>query len=914
MLVGRRPEQEALDRLLLGARDGRSGVLVIRGEAGIGKTALLEYVEGQAAGMSVLRAVGVQSESELAFAGLHQLFRPVFERIEQLPERQGAALRAAFALSAETVDDRFHVALGVLALLGEVSEEQPLLCIVDDAQWLDAASTEALLFAARRLEAEPVALVLAAREEGARPFAAPGVDELVPAPLGEDDARTLVSRRLRQVTSAQALDRLVETAHGNPLALIELSTASPTDGELPLTSVEETYLERIGRLPDPVRSMIVLAAAEESGDRATIADAAGVLGLDEDCLAVAEAEGLVRVTAQRVDFHHPLVRSAAYKGAGFIERERAHRMLASVLTADADADRRAWHRAAATVGADDEVAAELEQSANRARLRGGHGSAASALTRAAELSTADDERGRRLLLAAGSALLAGAPERTIALTERARPFVEDPVGQADLASIRGAAELQDGRSAEASDTFAAAVPGVAPYDSGRALELTVASLEAAATCGDRARVQRVSVIGAEVEVDPADERQLMFAVFIEAGERVFSYDGDDNPAEAAALLRRALSLFGGSPDPRHNFWAGVMASFLGERELARSLYGGAVDAARAAGALGALPFLLTVRAFTEALAGAFPEAESAADEAMRLGCDLGYEHMTAQPLAVLAWIAAVRGEEERCRELVERANQLARPRQMALATAIGTWALAELELGAGRWDQALLHFQELRDVRLGFGHPSYAMLSVPALVEAASRAGRPEAGEGPAAAFAAWAEHTGAVFGATRVARCNALLAATPEEAIAHFEESLARDPEAASPFELARTQLLYGELLRRLRRRSDAREHLRNALRIFERLGAARWADRAQNELRATGETARRRDPSALGQLTPQEQQIARLVGEGASNKDVAAQLFLSPRTVEYHLRKVFMKLGITSRSELIRHGVEAELATAPG
>ncbi len=912
MLVGRRAETEALDRLLVGAREGKSGVLVLRGEAGIGKSALLEYVEGQAVDLAILRGIGIQSESDLPFAGLHQLLRPVLNRVERLPAPQAAALRSAFALSAEAVQDRFHVALGVLALLCEVADEQPLLCLVDDAQWLDGASTEALLFAARRLEAEPIAIVLAARDDPTRPFAAAGVDELRLAELGDEDARALAAHRVQPDAPPEVLDRLIATAHGNPLALIELSTAGAAGGELPTTSVEETYLERIRALPAAVRSMIVLAAAEESGDRATIARAAAELGLAEDSLSAAEAEGLVHVGAQRVDFHHPLVRSAAYRGAGFAERERAHRTLANVLTAEADADRRAWHLASATVGPDDDVAAELEQSAARARQRGGHGSAASALTRAAELSTADDERGRRLLLAAGSALLAGAPERTIALTERARPFVEDPIGMADLAYIRGTAELQDGRSAEASDTFAAAVPGVAPHDAGRALELTVASLESAGTCGDRARVQRVSVLGAEIEVDPADERQVMLSVLVEAGERVFSYDGDEDPAEAAALLRRALSLFGGSPDPRHNFWAGVMASFAGERDLARSFYGSAVDAARAAGALGALPYLLTTRAFADAVAGALPDAESAADEAMRLGRDLGYEQMTAQPLAVLAWIAAVRGEEERCRELVERANELAAPRQMALAPAIGTWALAELELGAGRWEQALLHFQELRDVRLGFGHPSYTMLSVPGLVEAASRAGRREAGQEPAAALAAWAEHTGSVFGATRVARCNALLAETPEEAIAHYEASLARDPETTNPFDLARTQLLYGELLRRLRRRSDAREHLRSALRNFERLGAARWADRAQNELRATGETARRRDPSTLGELTPQEQQIARLVAEGSSNKEVAAQLFLSPRTVEYHLRKVFQKLGIASRAELIRQGAGTELVGA--
>jgi DNA-binding NarL/FixJ family response regulator len=287
--------------------------------------------------------------------------------------------------------------------------------------------------------------------------------------------------------------------------------------------------------------------------------------------------------------------------------------------------------------------------------------------------------------------------------------------------------------------------------------------------------------------------------------------------------------------------------------------------------------------------------------------------MGAHPLAVLAWIAALRGDDPRCRELADQALQLAQPRGMAVPPAIATWALAELELGAGRWEDALGHLEELRVVRPGFGHPAITNLTVPSLVEAAVRAGRPEVAAEPLAAFAAWVERTGSPYAPARLARCRALLAATADESVAHYEDALALEVQGDSPFEQARTQLLYGELLRRLRRRADAREHLRNALRTFERVGAARWFDRAQGELRATGETARKRDPSALGQLTPQEQQIARLVGEGASNKDVAAQLFLSPRTVEYHLRKVFMKLGIASRADLIRQGIGGELATVP-
>jgi DNA-binding CsgD family transcriptional regulator len=904
MLVGRRAETEALDRLLVGAREGRSGVLVLRGEAGIGKTALLNYVEGQTTGASVLRSVGIESETDLAFAGLHQLFRPVLDRIERLPERQAGALRAAFALSNETVEDRFHVALGALALLCEVAEEKPLVCLVDDAQWLDGASTEALLFAARRLGAEPLAIVLAVREEPARPFTAPGIDELVLAELPDQDARALAAQRLPRDTAPEALDRLLETAQGNPLALIELATGETPEGELPTTSVEETYLERIRSLPDPAQSMLVVAAAEESGDRATIVRAAGVLGLDDEGLAKAEAAGLVRVNAQRVDFRHPLVRSAAYRGAGFAERERAHRALADVLTGAADADRRAWHRAAATVGTDDGVAAELEQTANRARQRGGHESASAALTRAAELSSADEERGRRLVAAAVEASVAGRSDQAVALAERAALVSNEPLGRAEAARVRGLAELQRGTPSTGLRIFLAGARELPEGGSEKALEMLVYAAESASLAGDAGGMRAVSEAASRLSVGQ-DDRASFLLRFL-SGLGPFS-EGD---AAGSALLEEAVVLGERSDDAQRVFWASAAAAFMGNLERASALAGRAATLARQRGEVTLVAHALSSCAAYLLVENRFAEAAADATEAVRLGREIGAENLTGLPLGVLAMVAAVRGREDEARELADEVMGFARERGLALPSAFAVWALASVDLAHGRWARALEHYDALSDVRPGFGHRLAAILTVPDRMETLVRLGRPEEAIEALPAFEAWAAHAGA-SGKSRLASCRALVG-SGAEATAYYEEAV-RETEVSRPFDLAHIRLLYGEHLRRERRRLDAREQLRSALEEFERLGAAPWAERARSELRATGETARRRDPSTIDSLTPQELQIARLVGEGASNKEVAAQLFLSPRTVEYHLRKVFQKLGIASRAELIRHGLGTELAPTP-
>jgi DNA-binding CsgD family transcriptional regulator len=912
MLVGRDNETATIDRLLAGAREGQSGVLVLRGDAGIGKSALLAHAQERGHEFTILRAVGIESESDLAYAALHQVLRPVLGDIDRLPEPQAAALRGAFALSAETVDDRFRVSLAALGLLAEAADERPVLCLIDDAQWLDRTSADALVFVARRLEAERLVLLFAARDDETRPFDARGLPEHRLPALAPHDSRSLLTARLGESVAVGVVEWLVDNANGNPLALVELPESltarqiegrDPIAGKLPATtSVERAYLERANRLPAAARSMLLVAAAEETGDRATITRAAGELGLDAAALAAAEAEGLIRVAPNQIEFRHPLVRSAIYRAAGFTERELAHRALAAVLDGESDVDRRAWHRAAAAVGPEGDVAVELEATADRARLRAGHGAASAALERAAELSAEESERGRRLVLAALAAGLAGQTTRAISIADRAEGLVTDPILQADLASVRGDAELLGGRPEHASDVFHSGARVVVDHDRRRAFELVGASIRAAALCGDPARLRRGMELGKSIEPDPADREQVV----MDKINRGVDFIQQGDPPSGVPLLHEALAA-AASDDLRAVYLAAVAATFLGDHDRAQELHGRLAADARKKGALGLLVNALGSQAVANFLARKLPEAGAQADEAARLARDLGLENPAAQPVALLAWIAALEGRETDCQRLAEQALRLATARGLALPAALAAWALAELDLGRGRWEDALTGLEAIANVRPGFSHPMLSLISTPDRLEAAVRAGRPESATEAFAAFEAWAVSSNAPWSRPVIERCRGLLA-EGEQAATHFEEAVRRHAEVGSTFDRARTELLYGELLRRNKKRSEARRHLREAQTTFEQFHAAFWLDRAGAELRATGETARRRDPSTLAQLTPQELQIATLVGEGGSNKEIAAQLFLSPRTVEYHLRKVFQKLGISSRAELIRHGVGPE------
>jgi DNA-binding CsgD family transcriptional regulator/tetratricopeptide (TPR) repeat protein len=908
MLVGRSPETAQIEALLGQARAGQSGVLVLRGEAGVGKSALLDHAEAQADGFTVLRGVGVESESELAYAALHQILRPVFAHIDQLPEPQADALRAAFALTDGTVDQRFRVSSGVLGLLSEVADRQPLLCLVDDAQWFDRASIDALLFAARRLEAEAVVMLLAARDQEERPFVSDHLPELRLSALSGRDARQLLASTLGTTTPAVVLEWLVDNANGNPLALVELpgslsqrqlSGLEPLARRLaPVTSVEQVYVERLNHLPADTRSLLLLAASEGTGSRPTVERAARLLGLDMAALEPAELVGLLHVDPEQVVFRHPLVRSAVYRAAAFTAREEAHRALAAAEQERGGADRAAWHRAAATIGTDEAVARDLEDTAERARRRSGHAAAAAALERAADLTADVDARARRTVAAATSAWQAGQPDRATALLDRIGPTVTDLRQRAEMNGLRGVTAWRCGSLLDAFDRLSRGAEQIAPTDPGLAAEMLADAAIAAWDAGDYEQLgelrQRTAQLG---DVDDEGHRLLIdvLARTLDVTEQATD--------EARAATLTAIEPAHTSTDPRLLVWAAIGAEIAGDNPLEGVLLDRVTGLARDSGAVDQLTVALESTSVQGFLGGDFVAAAEAA-EGLRLANEAGLTNAASLHRATLAWLAAVQGRPEECVELSAAVAPVARPRGHGIADSIAEWALSLLDLTAGRPEQAVTRLLGLVAGAPVVSHPFYVILSTPDLVEAATRCGREDEVASAAAALQEFVERGAHPGIQATAARCRALLGDT-DDVEAEFSRALELHEIAENGFERARTELLYGEYLRRERRRTDAREQLRKAATTFEALHAEPWAERANNELRATGETARKRDPSTLADLTPQEMQIARLVADGGSNKEVAARLFLSPRTVEYHLRKVFAKLGITSRAELIRNGV---------
>jgi DNA-binding CsgD family transcriptional regulator len=911
MLHGRQKECAAIDRLLAAAGGQRSGALVIRGEVGVGKSALLAYAADRAAGrMQVLWGSGVESESELAFAALHQLVRPVLDHVERLPGPQATALQGAFGLAATHGRDRFLIGVGALSLLAEVAEERPLVCLVDDAQWLDQPSTDALSFAARRLEAEGIVLLVAARDDDLHAFTAPSFQELRLTGLDADAAADLLTEQSPAWLAPNVRERLIETTQGNPLALLELlgslsadqlAGRAPLPNPLPVSAgVEQVFLERVRRLPDPTQTLLLAVAAEETGDPAVILGAGRALGTGVQALEMAELAGLVRITEGRIRFHHPLVRSAVYRGATFTQRQAVHQALAAALPGEEHADRRAWHRAAAAMAPDPEVADELERSAERARRRSGYAAAARALERSAELTPAEKLRSRRLADAADAAWLAGQPDRALGLLDRAAAGVSEPRLRADVAHLRGVIELRRGVPADAFTILAAGSAEVAPVDPVRALAMLLPASEAASYAGDVALT--IEAARRAAALPPGEQRidQFTLGLLVGIGSIL---EGDT--ARGAPLLREVIMLAQTFDDPSRLGFAGAAARYLGDDTATHDFYARSVARARATGELVLLPYLLESLAVAEVAAGRYTAATASASEGLRLARETGQESSVCRNLSTLALLGAMQGREDACRSYAAEALDRAVPRGLRLQAASATWALALLDLASSRPAEALARLETLA-AGSETGHPVIELLSVPDLVEAAVRANQTGRGQTALAGFEQWATHAAPPWALALVPRCRGLLSAGAA-ADRHFTEALRLHGPSSRPFDRARTQLLYGEALRRARRRVDAREHLRAAFTTFEQLGASPWAERARTELRVSGETARQRNPSTLDQLTPQELQIVRFVGQGATNREVAAQLFLSPRTIDYHLRQIFTKLGISSRAELIRLHVDA-------
>ncbi|MFB4280498.1 AAA family ATPase [Nonomuraea sp. MTCD27] len=924
MLHGRERECGILARLLDGARDRRSGVLVVRGEAGIGKSSLLGFAAERAAGLRVLRGGGVESESELPYAAAHQLLRPVADRLAAIPAGQAAALRGAFGLGEPVEGDRFLVSIAVLSLLSEVAEEGPLLCLVDDAQWLDGASAGALAFVARRLEAEGIVLLFAVRDEepgpphravrdeepGASRHLA-GLPELRLRGLEPEAARALLAERTAVALAPEVAGTLVASTAGNPLALLELPgslSAEQLAGLRPLPErlpvgevVEQVFLDRVRRLTAPAQTLLLVAAAEESGDVGLVLRAARTLEVPPEVLDEAETAGLVRVEGGVMSFRHPLVRSAVYRGATFLRRSAVERALAAALP-DEDADRRAWHLAAAATAPDEAAAAELERSAERATRRGGHAAAASALHRAAALTPTAGSRARLLTLAAEAGWLAGQPDRARAVVDEAAGLAADPLLRARGEHVRGAIEGLCGRPDTAYAMLVAASEPVAALHPGQAARMLTEAGRLAWTVADLPKLAEADRRLASL---PRGEGAVTDGTRLVGGLAAL-LEGD--AARANPSLREGSEPAQDQADPLSLGMAAAAAMFAGVDATALDLFTRAAVRARAAGAVSVLPLMLAPFAALQMWTGRFAAARATATEGLRLSLDTGQENTAAHHRAVLAWIAAAQGRAAECRTEAGAALAHAIGQRLGPPASIAAWALALLDLGEGRKAEAFDRLSAMADAGPGEGHPAVKIFAAADLVEAAVRTDRPDRAMAALDLLRGWAGPSRAPWAHALVARCRALVegADAPELAEARFTEALSLHATAGRPFDTARTALLFGEALRRRRRRAEARRHLRAAGETFQRLNAAPWAESARVELQATGETARKRDPSTIADLTPQELQIARLVAEGGTNREIAAHLFLSPRTVDYHLHKVFVKVGISSRAELVRLSVE--------
>jgi DNA-binding CsgD family transcriptional regulator/tetratricopeptide (TPR) repeat protein len=903
MLHGRGRECARIDALLAGARAGHSGALVLRGEAGIGKSTLLRYAADRADGLRVLRGTGTESESEFPFAAVHQLLHPVRDHLDAVPERQRSALRAAFGLGDAGSDDRFLISVAILSLLADVAEEQPVLCLVDDAQWLDGPSADALAFAARRLDAEGIVLLFAARDDETRTFSAAGLPELRLSGLDPEAARALLCEGV--AVAPQVRDLLVAGTAGNPLGLRELPGSLTEDqlaGRAPLpdplpmgTGLEQVFLERVRRQPAATQTLLLLAAAEEAGELGVVLAAAKLLGVPADALDQAEIAGLVSIDATHVVFRHPLVRSAVYRGATFLQRRAASHALAAVLDGDENADRRAWQLASTAIGPDESIAVQLERTAERARRRSGHAAAATAYERAAALTASAEPQAGRLLAAARAAWRAGKPDRARGLLDQAARLTNQSRPRAEIEHLRGVIEFANGVPLTAYASLVVGVDLVTELDPPLAAAMLAEAGRIAWVSGDLPRLAEASRRLTQLPT-PTGPTAITAQWVIGLG---MFLQGDTG--RATALLRAAAAAAEESDDPTALGLAAAGALFTGDDAHALALFTRSTARARADGAVDLLPGLLAPMAALQMWTGRYASAAASAGEGLRLSLDTGHENPAAHHRSVLAWIAAVQGREQDCRHHAAAALARAIGHRLGPPAGIASWALAVLDIGMGRPAEAFDRLTALADAGPGEGHQMVKIFAAADLVEVAIRTGRDAQARAAAGLLQGWAAHTAVPWASALAERCQGLLA-DGEESDEHFATALDLHTRSGRPFDTARTELLHGEVLRRRRRRAQARTHLRAACEGFERLGAAPWAELARAELRATGETARKRDPSTVGQLTPQELLIVRLVGQGATNREVAAQLFLSPRTVDYHLHKVFTKLGMSSRSELVR------------
>jgi len=905
VLIGRAKEAYALECVLAEIRAGLSGMLVLRGEAGIGKTALLDWAVGQAGDMQVARVTGVESEMSMGFAGLHLLLLPFLGGLERLPEPQREALESAFGLVAGSAPDRFLVGVAALTLITDAAAQRPVLCVVDDAQWLDPVSVEVLGFVARRLYADRVGMVFAAGDAQESAVALEDLPELTVGGLADEAAGELLASSAGGPVDPQVRDQIVAEAAGNPLALLEfetgltleeLSGAAPLTRPLRIGRLEELYLSQVRALPADAQLLLLLAAADQLGEPGKFWRAAEDLGIDPEAAGLSAVERLVS-WAPQIQFRHPLMRSAAYYAARITARRRVHAALAAASDPERDPDRRAWHRAQAAAGPDEQVAKELEQSADRASARGGWASRAAFLEQAAGLTHGQGCRAQRLLRAAEARLAADQVPAARVLVGQAAPHLADPLARGNARRLEGMILFRAGELATAPSVLLDAAPMIAPYDVRLARDTLHQALEVALLSDGSgsgvSEVLRAARSAPRMEGSQATTVDMLLDGFAALGER--------RVKAAVDLLRQAIApLTGHGPFPDE-----AMQCFMTIGLAARQVYDDSawhelteryVAAAHARGAFRFVPLGLVFMAHNQLLEGRIAAAEATAAEGRALCGSTGYPApsvgFAGVELATLAW----RGQEAETRRLAGQLLPEFAERGIAVGVRLVNQALAVLELSLGHYEEA---------ARRAFGtHKEPPVLTlaseVDVMVESAARCGDREAASSVLEAFAPRAQACGTHWALGLLARCQALLA-TDEDAEADYRLAIDHLRQCRIAPQLARSHQLYGEWLRRQRRRREARDQLRIACQMFEAMDMDRFAERARAELLATGERARRRSVETEQMLTPQEAQIGRLASEGASNREIAARLFIGASTVEYHLRKVYRKLGVTSRVQLV-------------
>jgi DNA-binding CsgD family transcriptional regulator len=905
-LFGRDREKQAISQLIANARDGRSGVLAIIGAPGMGKSTLLAFAEQEAISMRLLRARGVQSETQIPFGGLFELLRPALGCLPQIPSPQAAALESALALGPGRPEDRFAVGAATLSMLAAYADTEPLLAVVDDAHWIDGSTSDALLFAFRRLVADPIAVLVSVRDGEASLLDGADLPQLRLEGLDLSAAADLLALGAARPVPEELVERLHRQTGGNPLALVEASVeierfrqGAPLDTPLPLvTSVASVYLRRTRALPPAALRLLLLAAASDSGDLSVLARAAPALDVEVGDLSAAEEAGLVSVADGQLHFRHPLVRSSVYNDASPDARRDVHRALADALP-DSEADRRAWHLALSVLGPDDKACSALDQAGYRARKRSAYDVSSRAFERAARLAPDDARRGRLLHEAADSAWLGGLAARAQDLLEATAECVLSPELCGYIDNLKGHIAVRLGRVGEAQAILGRGAERVAAVDPERAVVMLAEAVNAAFYAGDP---KAMGDAGARIaEVAPGASGRL--SVFFASTARGLALTLLGEPESGTALLRQAVSLAEGpvelGDDPRLLAWAAMGPLCLREANAGRELIGRALELARDQAAIGVLPYLLNYVAIDHASSDRWAEADAVFHEVIDLARETGQMTDLAAALSRLAWLEARKGQSQQSRDHATEALELAQRLGLRLFEVWAMAALGERELALGQTAEALACFRREQEVLGECGIADVDLSPAPELVELYLRVGERRPALELADVFELQAMAKGQPWALARAARCRGL-AATEDQMDGEFARALEFHAQTPDVFETARTRLVYGSRLRRSRQRARSRDQLRVAIEEFDELGAGPWSKMARAELAATGETARERSPSTRDQLTPQELQIALLLASGRTTREAAGSLFLSPKTVEYHLRSVYRKLAIGSRDEL--------------